>query len=717
MNAPHSESPQAAALRLSAKAITDGFAPEALHTYADIYGNAIYHRIRARHPEGRKWIRPMRRNSCGYELGEPDFENGKPLYRLEQSWCWKTIPVFITEGEKAADALDKFGIAATTSGGADSAEAADWSPLAGGFVIVWPDNDTPGRRYAEAVTKKLTAIGTKVRWVDITDLHLPEKGDAADWVAANPGATPEDVEALPLIDPPVVMNDVGASGNPDDGPEPLPDELLPVEPFDFGLLPASLAPWAEDICERVQCPPDFIGVAIMTALGSAIGRKVAVRPQEQTDWMEYANAWAMLIGRPGVLKSPAMEAALAPLKRLQALEAEKHDRAMQEFERAKQMHKLKTEAAEKAARARLKDRSIADVADLLNVDEPEAPTLRRYIANDTTAEALGELLRQNPDGLLVYRDEIVSLLKTLDREEYAAARGFYLTAWSGSSGYTFDRIGRGLNLHIPAACISMLGSTQPGRIAEYLRTAVKGGAGDDGLIQRFGLMVWPDTALDWKDVDRWPNSEARVRAHKVFEALVEMRPEQVRAVSDEYADTPYLRFHPSGLALFRQWRAAHERKLRSADLHPALESHLAKYRKLVPALALTCHLAEVASVTFGTNQGGSLSPKNGITEGAVLQALAWAEYLESHARRAYASATMPKVSGAKAILHRIRNGDLPAEFTARTIYRNHWALLSDRATVQEALELLADHEWLVEHELETGGRPQTVYVLAKGAQP
>ena len=47
---------------------------------------------------------------------------------------------------------------------------------------------------------------------------------------------------------------------------------------------------------------------------------------------------------------------------------------------------------------------------------------------------------QNPNGVLAHRDELVSLLKTLDREEFAAARGFFLTAWNGKDRYTFDRI-------------------------------------------------------------------------------------------------------------------------------------------------------------------------------------------------------------------------------------------------------------------------------------
>ena len=78
--------------------------------------------------------------------------------------------------------------------------------------------------------------------------------------------------------------------------------------------------------------------------------------------------------------------------------------------------------------------------------------------------------------------------------------------------------------HIEAVCLSVLGTTQPGRLAEYVRRAVIGGAGDDGLIQRFGLMVWPDEGPSWKDVDRYPDSTARLRANEAFDTLDTLDP-------------------------------------------------------------------------------------------------------------------------------------------------------------------------------------------------
>ncbi|MBA2883090.1 hypothetical protein HNR65_003447 [Desulfosalsimonas propionicica] len=498
-----------------------------------------------------------------------------------------------------------------------------------------------------------------------------------------------------------------STAEPDADPEPLPDELLPVAPFDFALLPNSLRPWAEDICERMQCPPDFIAAGIMAALAGLIGRKVAVRPQARTDWTVVCNLWALVVGRPGVLKSPALEQALAPVKRLAAMAAERHEQAEAEYQAEAMAAKLKKEAAEKQARKALEKNPDADLSALFAVGEPAVPQLKRYIANDTSPASLGELLRQNPNGLLVFRDEIVSLLKSLDREGQEEGRGFYLTAWNGDSPYTFDRIGRGLNLHIPAVCLSVLGGTQPGRLSEYIRQAVKGGAADDGLIQRFGLLVWPDTGGKWQDVDRWPDTDAKNQAFKVFDRLDRLNPLKIGAEQDTDQDgapdgPPYLRFEPAALELFQEWRATLENRLRG-ELHPALESHFAKYRKLIPSIALINHLAD--------NGTGPVS------EQATLQALAWGEYLETHAQRAYGSVSQPEITVATAILGRIKKGDLKTPFTKWEVWRPGWAKLTDKDQVKEALTLLEAYGWIFRERIEaTGGRPKTVYHVNERAK-
>ena len=329
-------------------------------------------------------------------------------------------------------------------------------------------------------------------------------------------------------------------------PKPLPDGLAPVAVFDLAFLPESVAPWVADIAERMQCPPDFVAVPAVVTLGAVLGRKVAIRPQLRTDWIEVPNLWGCIVGCPGMMKSPAMGEALKPLHRLDALAREEHLTALRAHAGKLELHKLALDEAKAAARKTLK---AGGKASPIDIGEPQEPKARRYVVNDTTYEALGEILADNPDGVLAFRDELVSLLKSLDREEYCAARGFFLTAWSGTQDYTFDRILRG-KTHIEGACLSLMGSTQPGRLAEYIRRAVSGGVGDDGLIQRFGLLVWPDQTGDWNECDRWPDSEARAKAWATFDRLDKLDPDSIGADHDQFEALPFLRFDERALSLF-----------------------------------------------------------------------------------------------------------------------------------------------------------------------
>jgi len=408
-------------------------------------------------------------------------------------------------------------------------------------------------------------------------------------------------------------------------PQPLPDSLPPVAAFDFAMLPDALRPWVADIAERIGCPPDFVAVPAMVALGSTLGRKVAIRPQQQTDWAEVPNLWGLIVGRPGMLKSPALQQATAPLRRLAVTAQDRYTEESAAWKQTQRLRELQADAAEKHARKALSANAKADVSHLLNVDTEAEPILKRYSVTNATPEALGELMRQNPQGLLLERDEIMGFLRDLDREDHADHRAFMLETWAGNGSFTFDRIGRGFNLHIPAMCLSIIGTTQPGRLRSYVSGAVQGGAADDGLMQRFNMMVWPDAPAEWRDVDRWPDSEAKNAAWAVFDRLDKLTPETVGARQDIAPDgqpdgLPYLRFDDAAHACFLAWRTNLEHRLRG-DLHPAIESHLAKYRKLVPALALICHLAD-----------GQTGP---VSLDAVKKAIAWAAYLETHALRCY----------------------------------------------------------------------------------
>jgi putative DNA primase/helicase len=193
------ETPKEAAKRLAGPMLSQGYKAAALHAYTDEKGEALYWRIRAKHPDtGEKWIRPMYLNGRGFELGEPKYPDGKPLYGLHRIASKPEAVVWITEGEQKADALNKLGLVATTTGGATSAGTADWRPLRGRACIIWPDNDEPGKAYAGEVASILLDLGCSVRCVEVDKLGLAEGEDAIQWLEARPEASRGDLEGLPM---------------------------------------------------------------------------------------------------------------------------------------------------------------------------------------------------------------------------------------------------------------------------------------------------------------------------------------------------------------------------------------------------------------------------------------------------------------------------------------------------------------------------------------
>jgi putative DNA primase/helicase len=330
-------------------------------------------------------------------------------------------------------------------------------------------------------------------------------------------------------------------------------------------------------------------------------------------------------------------------------------------------------------------------------DEVQEPTRRRYITNDSTVEKLGVILNQNPNGLLVYRDELVGLWRCLDKDGQEGARAFYLESWNGNGSFTYDRIGRG-TLDIEACCISVFGSIQPGPLRDYLRDAVRGGRGDDGLLQRFQLLVWPDIPNQWRNVDRWPETAAKQKAWEIYQKLDAPDPTTIGAHPvDEDGGIPYLRFDAEAQLRFDDWRAELEHRLRSDEESDAFLAHLGKYRSLIPTLSLIFHLAD--------SDDGEVSALS------LNRAIGWSRYLESHARRLYGAMTGSHHGPAKALAKRIINGDLSDGFTLREVYQPHWSQLDCRDEAQEAVDVLTALHWLRSVELRTGGRPTTVYCM------
>jgi hypothetical protein len=125
----------------------------------------------------------------------------------------------VTEGEKAADAatrLLKGFVAITSPNGSKSAARADWSPLQGRRMIVWPDADPAGMEYARAVSRLAVAAGASSIAIAMPPSGVPDGWDANDALADGwtQERAAEFIAAAQSVDSLAINGDAGIAGGP-----------------------------------------------------------------------------------------------------------------------------------------------------------------------------------------------------------------------------------------------------------------------------------------------------------------------------------------------------------------------------------------------------------------------------------------------------------------------------------------------------------------------
>lgn len=253
---------------------------------------------------------------------------------------------------------------------------------------------------------------------------------------------------------------------------PAPPALPPrFAAFPVDLLPSAAAGIVRAGVESVGCDPCYLALPALAALGGAIGntRHAVVK----TGWTEPAIIWAMLVGPSGTAKTPAARIVLGPLharhaKLIAANEqaAKEHADAMKCYEAELLKWKRKPDGDPPA--------------------EPQPPAFERALIEDTTIEALAPILRANPRGVLLHRDELAGWIGGLDR--YAQNGGGDVARWLSifnGEPITVDRRTTGTT-YVACPAVSIIGGIQPDRLPVVFTRTHR----DSGLLARV-LIAYP----------------------------------------------------------------------------------------------------------------------------------------------------------------------------------------------------------------------------------
>jgi putative DNA primase/helicase len=640
-----------------------------------------------------------------------DYNDGSKTYRWKTGESWtlngapsSTLPLYgseylpktpgrivvVTEGEKAAAAarnLKLFGLG--TVGGASSLPTTEvLESLRGRDVVLWPDNDEPGRRHMRAIGQRLEGIAQSVR---VVTWGSQIGDDAADFLAR--GGTEE--SASELIAAAVPWNEYAAgpvASAPEwEPPRPLDSVNLPV--FPVSTLPSVLADFVAAEAESTQTPLDLAGLLALAVVGAACSKvaEVEVKP----GWREPLNLFTVVALPPGSRKSAVFSDVTRPFV---TFERERAKELGPEIARAQErrlikeatLARLRTEAA-KATPEEQAGRVHEAEALAVELSETMIPTLPRLVVDDISPEKLPGLLMGNGGRLAVMAPEgdVFETMAGRYSSNGDANFGAFLRGHAGDP-IRVDRVKREPEFVArPALTVAL--AVQPG-VIRGLQS--KAGFRDRGLLARF-LYGLPESTVGRRTIDAAPvPAETASRYEATIRALLNLKP----------GDEPYvLKLSTEARGALRDFELWLEPQLAQDGELGALGDWGAKLAGAVVRLAGIRHMAERA-----TEAQPWTVPISGSTMAAAMYLAE--EYLIQHAKAAFgAMGSDETIEDARTILTWIRRKAEP-NFTKRNAFDSLRGQRFKKAEdIDAGLSALEGHEYVRAREVRSGGRPSIVY--------
>jgi hypothetical protein len=472
------------------------------------------------------------------------------------------------------------------------------------------------------------------------------------------------------------------------GRTPVPLLPHPVAPFPVEVLPAPLARLVREASAALPCPPDFVAVPMLAALGAAIGtaRRIRLKPR----WTEGPRIYVAVIGDPGSKKSPALDVALAPLHSCQLTLKAQYQEAQEEHHQQQARFEVEQVAWKEAVRKHARGQTSGPREP---PKSPAPPVMSQVFTTDATLEALGLLLSQNSRGLLFVRDELAGWVRSMN--QYRSGKGDdrqkWLSFWSGAAVIVNRKSSREpIVLADPFLCVA--GCLPPDVLNEL--TDERGR--EDGFVHRL-LFAYPDTVPP-----AWTEASISVQAEHDYAALWQ-RLRQIEPAHDETGQQApvILPFTPGGQAAFVEWAHDHHSEM----AYPLFPAHLlgpwSKLEGYCARLALILHLCRVVA---GEAEGEE------IDEISTFGAAELVDYFKTHARRAYASLRATKED--QRVVQTIRWLRKQAHpVTVREMVRHNVAGVR---TTAETIQLLRELEERSAGTLQAGSRADSlVFHLAE----
>ncbi|TWU27568.1 YfjI family protein [Bythopirellula polymerisocia] len=454
-------------------------------------------------------------------------------------------------------------------------------------------------------------------------------------------------------------------------------------PFPVQALPRCIRHFVEAAAEAIGCDPSFIALPLLGCLAEIIGNRRVI--ELKATWTEPAIIWAVIIGKSGSAKSPALNLATRYLKEIQKAAFETHAVLLEQ-------HKVAAANYDKDYAKWKTDKKGHDDPP----EKPKEPVCRRYITSDSTIEALVNLLAVQPDGVLVVRDELAGWVNGI--AEYKGGKGsdlgHWLAFWSAQP-VTIDRkTGAIKTVHVPRASANIVGGIQPG----ILRTAIGREHMQDGLCARL-LLAMPETnPIKWSE--RVIDSNVELLLQEVFAQLASL---EADFDEDEHPIPVRMQLTPEAKTLWVEYYNRHRQEMTGLDDDST--SAWSKLEAYTARFALIFQLCDWAA--------GDASGENQIDAQAMDSAIELSDWFGAESLRMYAvlsESDEQRDTRELLDLIRRRGGSVTPRELARSSRRYREAGVAE-ATLEELVRMKYGR-WEMQASGPKGGAPTQEFVLA-----
>ena len=368
-------------------------------------------------------------------------------------------------------------------------------------------------------------------------------------------------------------------------------------PFPIDVFPERCHKAILEIQRAHATPVEIPGVALLAEASACIGRTRGIRIKE--GWVEHANLWLAIVGKSGLGKSPVVRAIQRPVFSAEKKWYAKYQEDLRVYEQEME-NRRGTRGQER----------------LLLPPPPAAPIWRQLIVDDTTTEALTDVLDGNPRGILWNRDELSGLI--LDLDKYSGKDGgtkSRLMSAYDSGPWKVNRKDKSKKAFIPQATLSIFGTIQP----QALPTIFSNLDAATGFLPRF---IFINASL--KEPPLWTDRTVSGETHEYLASLVEGL---LSLNFNDCGGPSIVEVSPQAKAVYQEWYDEQVMEPWVDTSAEVYEAVLAKLRGQCLRLALILHCIE--AVTRGSSE---LKP---VSYQTMQNAISLADCFKAHQKRVW----------------------------------------------------------------------------------